>query len=62
MIAGATFAQAQWTMQQANSTASLRGIHNVGSGVVWASGADGTVLHTTNDGQTWRTCAVPPEA
>jgi hypothetical protein len=62
MIAAATFAQGQWTLQQSNSTASLRGIHNVGDGVVWASGTQGMVLHTTNDGQTWRRCAVPPEA
>lgn len=62
MIAAATFAPAQWTMQQSNSTASLRGIYNVGGGVAWASGAQGTVLHTTNGGQTWRTCAVPLEA
>ncbi len=54
-----TSAQAQWTMQQSHTTAGLRGIHNVGGGVVWASGVQGTVLHTTDDGQTWQTCAVP---
>jgi photosystem II stability/assembly factor-like uncharacterized protein len=54
-----TCAQAQWTMQQSHTDASLRGLHNVGGGVVWASGTQGTVLHTTNDGQTWQTCAVP---
>jgi photosystem II stability/assembly factor-like uncharacterized protein len=62
MIVAVTSAQAQWTMQQSNTAASLRGIHNVGDGVVWASGAQGTVLHTTNDGQTWHTCTVPPSA
>ena len=61
-IVALTCAQAQWTMQQSNTTASLRGIHNLGGGVVWASGTGGTILHTTNDGQAWRTCAVPPEA
>jgi len=50
---------AQWTMQQSHTTASLRGIHNVSGGVVWASGTRGTILHTTNDGETWQTCAVP---
>jgi photosystem II stability/assembly factor-like uncharacterized protein len=54
-----TCAQAQWTMQQSHTTASLRGIHNVGGGVVWASGTNGAVLHTNNGGQTWQTCAVP---
>jgi hypothetical protein len=53
---------AQWTMQQSHTNASLRGIHNVGGGVVWASGTQGTVLHTTNDGETWQTCVVPQGA
>jgi photosystem II stability/assembly factor-like uncharacterized protein len=55
-------AYGQWTPQRSNTTASLRGIHNVGGGVVWASGTQGTVLHTVDDGQTWQTCAVPPGA
>ena len=62
MIAAAMSADAQWTMQQSHTTASLRGIHNVGGGVVWASGTEGTVLHTTNGGEKWQTCAVPPGA
>src|ERR1700722_8804153 len=62
MIAAATFAQGQWIMQQSHSTAGLRGIHNVGDGVVWASGAQGTILHTIDAGKTWQHCAVPPGA
>ena len=62
MIGAATFAHAQWTMQQSHSTAGLRGIHNVGGGVVWASGTQGTVLHTVDNGKTWQHCAVPPGA
>jgi hypothetical protein len=62
MIVCAMAARAQWTMQQSHTTASLRGIHNVGGGVVWASGAQGAILHTTNDGQTWQACATPPGA
>jgi hypothetical protein len=62
MAAAAACASAQWTLQQSNTTASLRGIHNLGGGLAWASGSQGTVLHTINDGQTWTTCAVPPEA
>src|SRR5580658_4964331 len=58
-IVAVTSAQAQWTMQQSHTTAGLRGIHNVGGGVVWASGTQGTVLHTIDDGKTWQTCAVP---
>ena len=60
LIGAATIAHAQWIMQQSHSTAGLRGIHNVGSGVVWASGTQGTVLHTVDDGKTWQHCAVPP--
>ena len=59
ILVALTSAHAQWNMQQSHTMASLRGIHNVGSGVVWASGTEGTVLRTTNDGKTWQTCAVP---
>ena len=62
MIAASASIQAQWTIQQSNTTASLRGIHSIGGGVAWASGAQGTILRTTNDGETWQTCAVPPQA
>jgi hypothetical protein len=58
-IVAATCAQAQWTMQQSHTAASLRGIHNAGHGVAWASGTQGTVLRTIDDGETWQTCAVP---
>jgi hypothetical protein len=58
MIVAVTSAQAQWTLQQSHTTAGLRGIHNIGGGVVWASGTQGTVLHTTDNGKTWQTCAV----
>jgi len=46
-------------MQQSHTTASLRGVHNVGGGVAWASGAEGTILRTTDDGETWQACIVP---
>jgi hypothetical protein len=55
-------AQGQWEIEQSHTTANLRGIHNAGGGVVWASGTQGTVLHSTDDGQTWQTCAVPAGA
>ena len=53
---------AQWTIQQSNTTADLRGIHALGNGVAWASGSKGTVLRTIDNGTTWQTCAVPPSA
>jgi len=55
-------AAAQWVIQQSNTAANLRGIHNVGGGIAWASGAQGTVLRTTDDGKTWQHCPVPPNA
>jgi photosystem II stability/assembly factor-like uncharacterized protein len=55
-------AHAQWQMQTSNTTADLRGIHNVGNGVAWASGTNGTVLRTEDGGAVWQTCAIPPGA
>ena len=54
--------QSQWDLQNSHSTASLRGIDNVGGGVAWASGTNGTVLRTEDGGHRWETCAVPTEA
>ncbi len=51
-----------WEMQQSGTTASLRGIHSVGEGVVWASGTEGTVLRTEDSGYMWQSCAMPPGA
>ena len=55
-------AHAQWTLQQSNTTTDLRGIDNVGHGIAWASGSNGTVLHTTDNGATWLLCKTPPDA
>ncbi|WP_213805493.1 hypothetical protein [Granulicella sp. dw_53] len=55
-------ASAQWKIQDSHTTASLRGIHSLGAGVAWASGTNGTVLRTTDDGATWQACTKPPEA
>jgi hypothetical protein len=55
-------AHAQWTIQQSNTIADLRGIDNVGHGIAWASGTNGTVLHTTDNGATWLLCKTPPDA
>ena len=54
-------AQAQWTIQTP-TTADLRGIDNVGKGVAWASGTNGTVLRTEDAGYLWQTCTIPPGA
>jgi hypothetical protein len=62
LLALTTTLQAQWTIQQSHTTASLRGIHALGNGIAWASGTAGTVLRTTDDGTTWQTCTTPPQA
>jgi len=58
----ATQANAQWDIEESHTTASLRGIHNVGGGVAWASGTNGTVLRTEDGGYLWQTCSIPPGA
>lgn len=55
-------AHAQWTMEDSHTTADLRGIDNVGGGVAWASGTNGTVLRTEDGGYLWQACSVPPGA
>jgi len=55
-------APAQFTLQSSNTTADLRGIHNVGGGVAWASGTKGTVLRTEDGGYVWQSCSIPPGA
>jgi photosystem II stability/assembly factor-like uncharacterized protein len=62
MVASSAAAPAQWIMQQSQTTVGLRGIDSIGGGVAWASGAEGTILRTTDDGETWQRCAVPPQA
>jgi photosystem II stability/assembly factor-like uncharacterized protein len=54
--------QAQWQILDARTTADLRGIDNVGKGVVWASGTNGTVLRSEDDGYMWQGCTIPPGA
>jgi hypothetical protein len=58
----ATCAHGQWQLQEAHTTADLRGVHSLGKGIAWASGTSGTVLRTTDDGKNWQHCAIPPHA
>jgi photosystem II stability/assembly factor-like uncharacterized protein len=56
----ATAAAAQTlTVQSSGTTASLRGVWAVSDRIVWASGAHGTYLRTTDGGATWTAATVP---
>jgi photosystem II stability/assembly factor-like uncharacterized protein len=48
-----------WEPQPSGVTVRLRGVSAVSSTVAWASGADRTVLRTTDGGRTWQRLAVP---
>lgn len=54
-------AAAQWEAGDSGTKASLRGVHNAGGGVAWASGSGGVVLRSEDDGYVWQQCAVPPD-
>lgn len=60
LVIGARSARAQWELESSHTNVDLRGIYSVGGGVAWASGTNGTVLRTQNDGKTWEGCATPP--
>ena len=56
------FAAPQWTLQTSGVTARLRGVSAVSDRVAWASGADSTVLRTTDGGATWKKLKVTTDA
>ena len=58
----ATKAQDSWQLQKTNVNASLRGLCVVDSKVVWASGSEGTVLVTTDAGETWKNVSIKKAA
>jgi hypothetical protein len=51
-----------WQAEHSGTNQPLRGIHAVGNGVAWASGARGTVLRTEDSGYVWQRCAMPDGA
>ncbi len=52
-------AQAQWQQQASGTDVQLRGISAVSGRIAWASGAKGTVLRTSDGGETWTKVSVP---
>ncbi len=60
LLAIAATTKAQWQLQDAHTTADLRGIDNVGHGIAWASGTDGTIHRPHEAGGVWQLCAKPP--
>ena len=50
-----------WTTQTSGVTARLRGVSAVNERVAWASGANSTVLRTTDGGATWHKLSVTSE-
>lgn len=51
----------RWTLQTSGVTVRLRGVSAVNERVAWASGADATILRTTDGGATWRKLNVTSE-
>src|SRR5512132_1183441 len=47
-----------WTIQTSGVTGRLRGVSAVTDRVAWASGADSTVLRTSDGGATWQKLTV----
>src|SRR5271154_3498148 len=58
LIASCAFAQT-FTVQTSGTKASLRGVWAVNDQIVWASGAHGTYLRTTDGGMHWTAAVVP---
>jgi photosystem II stability/assembly factor-like uncharacterized protein len=48
-----------WTSLTSGVTTRLRGVSAVNDRVVWASGANGTIVRTADAGQTWQALKVP---
>jgi photosystem II stability/assembly factor-like uncharacterized protein len=60
LLLGAAVAAPVWTQQLTGVNARLRGISAVTEKIAWASGSAGTVLRTTNGGDSWTRIAGPP--
>lgn len=61
-LPSATASAQLWEPLRAATTASFRGLSVVDDRVVWASGTRGTVIRTTDGGDTWTVDSVPGAA
>ena len=59
VLVGGFLAAPTWTQQLSGVNARLRGISAVSDRAAWASGSGGTVVKTTNGGDTWTRVSVP---
>ena len=57
MVVAATVPR--WQPQTSGATARLRGVSAASERVVWASGANGTILRTADGGATWQKLSIP---
>jgi photosystem II stability/assembly factor-like uncharacterized protein len=62
LLASAPAVRAQWQPLSSPTDTELRGMSVVSPSVLWASGARGTVLRTTDGGSTWTLDSVPGAA
>jgi len=61
LLSQVSFGQAQWYVQNSNSNRELTGVSFIDENTGWISGWTGTVLKTTDGGQTWNALPnVPP--
>jgi photosystem II stability/assembly factor-like uncharacterized protein len=59
VAAASQAARPAWTPQTSGVTARLRGVSAVNARVVWASGANGTVLRSADGGERWSQLTIP---
>ncbi|GAB2783925.1 oxidoreductase [Rhabdobacter roseus] len=50
---------AQWHLLDVKTTASFRTVHALSSTTCWIGGTKGTIVHTTDGGQSWNVMQVP---
>lgn len=61
-LAGTATTTVEWTRQTSGVGARLRGISAVNESVAWASGAENTILRTSDGGASWQKLKAPGDA